>query len=115
MSARVQLLDGFQEFWTAYPRKVGKLDAIKAYAKARTVATAAELLAGVEAYIKHKPAYADWCHPSSWLNKGRWMDEYEDPGRPSIYWWEECQALHGGTCVKRWDHETRKQNEAATR
>ena len=67
----------FDQFWKSYPRRVGRLDAIKAYAKARTVASAAEILAGVELYKAHKPEYADWCHPSTWLNKGRWMDEYE--------------------------------------
>ena len=66
---------GFAVFWAIYPRKVGKLAAEKAYAKARQVASAEELLAGIERYIKNKPAYADWCHPRTWLVQGRWMDE----------------------------------------
>ncbi len=69
----------FDEFWAACPRKVGKLAALKAYAKARKgYASQEELLAGLERYKKHKPAYADWCHPSTWLSQGRWMDEYEN-------------------------------------
>ncbi len=72
-------MSDFDIFYAAYPRRVGKLDAIKAYAKARTVATADEILAGVENYKRHKPEYADWCHPATWLNKGRWMDEYDEP------------------------------------
>lgn len=71
-------MSDFNTFWAAYPRRVGKFDAIKAYAKARTVATASEILAGVETYKQHKPEYCDYAHPSSWLNKGRWMDEYDD-------------------------------------
>lgn len=69
----------FDSFWAAYPRRIGKLDAMKAYGKARTVATADEILAGVELYKRNKPEYADWCHPSTFLNKGRWMDEYDEP------------------------------------
>lgn len=30
---------------------------------------------GVRRYLTSKPAYADWAHPETWLNKGRWMDE----------------------------------------
>lgn len=69
----------FEDFWRAYPRKVGKFAARKAYEKARRSgqATQAELLAGVQRYITHKPAYADWCHASTWLNGGRWMDDYD--------------------------------------
>lgn len=69
----------FEGWWQAFPRKVGKLAARKAYAKARGQATSGELLGGVERYVRHKPAYADFCHPASWLNAGRWMDEYDAP------------------------------------
>ena len=72
-------MSDFDTFYAAYPRRVGKLDAIRAYAKARTVATADEILAGVALYQANKPEYADWCHPATWLNKGRWMDEYDEP------------------------------------
>ena len=83
----------FDTFYAAYPRRVGKLDAIRAYAKARTVATADEILAGVESYKRNKPEYADWCHPATWLNKGRWMDEYDEPARVTF---EKCD--HVPTC-----------------
>jgi hypothetical protein len=69
----------FDQFWAAYPRRVGKLAAQKAYMKARKIATQEELLKGVAAYIRHKPAYADFCHPTTFLSQGRWMDELEDP------------------------------------
>ena len=91
----------FNVFWAAFPRRTGKLDAVKAYARARTLASAAEILAGVENYKRHKPDYADWCHPSTFLNKGRWMDEYDEPVvAPSLLdeWFVECQRLHGGSC-----------------
>jgi hypothetical protein len=84
----------FDTFWAAYPRRVGKFDAVKAYANARTVATAAEILAGVETYKQHKPEYCDYAHPSSWLNKGRWMDEYDEPEAKPAF--EPC--AHTPTC-----------------
>jgi hypothetical protein len=75
-------MSDFEDFWLAYPRKVGKLDAMKAYGRARTLATQDELLAGVQQYLLHKPEYADWCHPATWLNKGRWMDDYTPVQQP---------------------------------
>jgi hypothetical protein len=69
----------FEVAWHLYPRKVAKKDALKAYTKARAEAKSGEILAGIERYLRHKPSYADWAHMSSWLNKGRWGDEYEAP------------------------------------
>lgn len=67
----------FAEFWRAFPRRVGKLAAQKAYVKARrSGVTQATLLEGIAHYIKGKPQYADYCHPTTWLNQGRWDDEY---------------------------------------
>ena len=63
-----------------YPRRVGKLAAMKAYQKALTVATAAEILAGVEEYLKHLPEDVQFiAHAATWLNQGRWMDDYTPP------------------------------------
>jgi hypothetical protein len=31
-------------------------------------------LDGIAQYMKTKPAYADWCHPRTWLSQGRWLD-----------------------------------------
>ena len=67
----------FDVFWQKYPRKVGKLAAIKEFSKARRSATLEAILEGVETYKRSKPEYADWCHPKTWLSQGRWMDEPE--------------------------------------
>jgi len=116
----------FDTFYAAYPRRVGKLDAIRAYAKARTVATADEILAGVALYKANKPEYADWCHPATWLNKGRWMDEYDAPAPVPVEadWFAECQQLHDGSCGGKLRHHNRigmdaymakhRRNEAAS-
>lgn len=100
----------FDRFWAIYPHRKAKLDAQKAYQQARKLASPEEILAGVERYLRSKPDWQAWAFPASWLRAGRWMDEHEVPavGRPYVDWWAECQELHGGTCQKRWDHETKK-------
>ena len=105
-------MSDFDVFWAAYPRRTAKFAAQKAYARARTVASAAEILAGVEAYKRRKPEYADWCHPATFLNQGRWMDEDDAPSLPlapsvSDDWFHECQTLHGGSCGGSLKHRTR--------
>lgn len=68
-------MSDFPTWWARYPHKVGKFAAIKAYTKALKQATPDQLQAGLERYITDKPEYAAWCHPATWLNQGRWMDE----------------------------------------
>jgi hypothetical protein len=72
-------MNGFEAFWILFPRRIGRLAAMKAYERALKLASADVILEGVERYKANKPEYADWCHPSTWLNQGRWMDEYETP------------------------------------
>jgi hypothetical protein len=74
----------FDAFWAVYPRKVGKKEAQRAWAKAiKDGATADELLAGVRRYAAERagqdPTYTK--HPATWLNKGCWDDE---PQRPQL-------------------------------
>lgn len=104
------LAEEFALFWQKFPRRTAKLDAMKAYERARRTATAAEIIDGIARYMDNKPEYADWCHPATFLNKGRWMDEYDPPviQTTASDWWEDCKVLHGGTCDKRWNHETKK-------
>jgi len=92
----------FNTFWTAFPRRIGKLAAAKAYRRARTQASAVEILDGIARYIAHKPSYADFCHPATWLNQGRWMDDYGPAPAPkpsqSEDWFQECKSLHNLEC-----------------
>lgn len=78
--------DEFRAFWASYPRKTGKLAAQKAYHKARTLASAQAILDGVERYKQTKPAYADWCMPTTFLNQGRWLDEPDTPQPARVEW-----------------------------
>ena len=65
----------FDEFWSAYPRKVGKQAAMKAYAKAIRLASTDEITAGALRYA-NDPNRVDafTAHPTTWLNAGRWAD-----------------------------------------
>lgn len=72
----------FDEFWSVYPRRAGKLDARKAWAKAVKLAGPDVILAGACRYAadpNREAAYT--AHPSTWLNQGRWDDD-PLPARP---------------------------------
>lgn len=70
-------LDGFDAFWAACPRKIGKGGAQRSYAKALTQASAADLLAAMQCHAERvrgkDPKYIP--HPATWLNQQRWLDE----------------------------------------
>jgi len=70
--------ESFEQFWAAYPRKVAKEAARRAFAKAiEAGASHAALMAGVERYRAERagqdPKYTK--HPATWLNAGCWQDE----------------------------------------
>ena len=72
--------DGFVRFWGAYPRKVGKIAALKAWKRLKTPAT---ILPKILEAIERQRASPQWTkdggqfipHPATWLNQGRWEDE----------------------------------------
>lgn len=78
-------LSGFDEFWEAYPRKVGKGDAEKAWVKLNLAARVAEILST----IRTAKASFDWTkeagqfipHPATWLHRKGWDDQFA-PAKP---------------------------------
>jgi hypothetical protein len=78
-SLTIPLSPSFHQFWSAYPRKVGKGAAQKAYAKAIKKAEPDLILARLEAWKGSKgfpePDYVP--HASTWLNGERWLDQLE--------------------------------------
>lgn len=68
----------FGIFWARYPAKVGKAAAERKFETVRKSGRVAwgDLMAGLDAYIANKPPDRDWCHPTTWLNQGRWDDQY---------------------------------------
>jgi hypothetical protein len=99
----------FEEFWLAYPRKVGKGAARKAFAKALGKIAAEDPRATVMAALNTaKRAWADTDaqfipHAATWLNQDRWEDEplasatVDAPGRTFRQadpgWMESQKAL----------------------
>lgn len=81
----------FDEFWSQYPRKVSKKDAVKAYAKARREATAEQILQalGPVQAMHRDPSRRQFIpYPASWLNDGRWLDEEQPaPTTPARPFW----------------------------
>lgn len=79
--------DGFGVFWDAYPRKVAKAAAEKAYTRALADgADPALILAGAEFYALERklqdPKYTK--HPATWLNARCWEDEPDPEYRPPV-------------------------------
>jgi hypothetical protein len=96
----------FSSFYGAYPRHVGPKDAERAYRKARRQGISADvLLAGAKAAARHHAAAKTEQrfipHPATWINGGRWRDEYppldgqQINGRAARYEVEHDPAYRG--------------------
>lgn len=81
--ARAPEPDPFDEFWEGYPNKTGKPKARSAYTAALKRASAAEILAGRDRYVRSKPPDRQWLNPATFLNQDRWADEPAIVDRPS--------------------------------
>jgi hypothetical protein len=81
----VRVPDLFDEFWSAYPRKVGKADARKAWPRAVKHLDAERLVKAARWWSEQWEAagvekrYV--LHPTTWLNGQRWNDEPPAPRR----------------------------------
>jgi hypothetical protein len=76
---------GFDEFWDAYPRRIGKAEALRKYqAAVHSGVTAAALLEAARRYALSArgtdPKFI--AHPATWLHQGRWDDDLSPPKRP---------------------------------
>jgi hypothetical protein len=79
--------DGFDQFWSAYPRHTGKAEAKKAFDKLKPDA---ELLNKMLEAGERQKASSQWQrddgqyipYPATWLNKKRWEDEVEQTTAP---------------------------------
>lgn len=74
----------FDLFWTAYPKKVGKAAAKKAFAKVKvninTLISAVEQQKQSDQWRKDNGQYIP--NPTTWLNQGRWDDELSGIDKP---------------------------------
>ena len=69
--------DDFDAFWAVYPRKVGKGDAKKAFAKVKAPVSvlidAVNMQKQSQQWLRNDGQYIP--NPATWLNQGRWEDE----------------------------------------
>jgi len=81
--------DGFAEFWKAYPRKVGKGAALKAWMKIKSKSEALRLILDALAWQRTSEQWSKdggqfIPHPSTWLNEQRWFDEKPGAGSSPV-------------------------------
>lgn len=71
--------DVFEVFWKAYPKKVGKKEACKAWEKAKDKPALVDMIQAIDNAKKSEQWTKDngqfIPNPSTWLNQGRWADE----------------------------------------
>lgn len=72
-----QVEDSFSEFWKFYPRKVEKIDALKAFGKALNSVDASVIIAGAKRLAEdpNLPPKQFIPYPARWLNAGGWDSE----------------------------------------
>lgn len=82
----------FEAFWRLYPRKVGRGQAVKAWAGAVKKAPPDVILASLQAQLPsiamQRRTDGDYRpHPATWLNGERWADQPPEASpQPSGYW-----------------------------
>lgn len=79
-------IERFKEFWAAYPKKIGKDAALKAFMKRKPSAdlvskmiTAIEWQKQTDQWTRESGRYIP--NPATWINQGRWEDE---PPAPTV-------------------------------
>ena len=71
--------DGFDEFWSKYPKKAARQAALKAWSRIAASVPTADIMAGLdrarrsEQWLKDGGQFVP--HASTWLNGGRWTDD----------------------------------------
>lgn len=92
----------FAGFWNAYPRKVAKQAALRAYRAARKVASLEAIAAGLRAQLPDLRTRDSHLipHAATWLNQHRWEDDpraaAQPRGGPRNYDLERMQARAAG-------------------
>ena len=105
-------MTAFESFWARYPRKVGKLDAERAFALALKRASEEEIMAGLEQYrVSETVRNGFICHPATFLRQGRWMDE---PDTAVSVGGLSLECAHEPRCASRWSCGKRQQQERAS-
>lgn len=91
--------EAFNQFWRSYPRRVGKGDARKAFAKAIKMTDMPTILEAIDRYKSQKPDWMHFKHPATWLRQECWEDEWETPqsdryAQEAAAWIANAQQTH---------------------
>lgn len=87
---------GFDEFWNAYPRKIGRGAALSAWNKKKPdlqkVLDAIAWQSKSDGWTKDNGKFIP--HPTTWLNQDRWLDENPNDKPFDLHQWSlEVQGL----------------------
>jgi hypothetical protein len=69
-------MNGFEDFWRQFPRKVGKLAAKREWDRLKPDAETRQQMEATLSWQVEQwddPKYTP--HPTTWLHQGRWLDE----------------------------------------
>jgi hypothetical protein len=76
---------GFRDFWTAYPHKQKRGEAVKSFTRALKRDGAAVIAAGLTRWVAYWQSEATEQrfipHPTTWLNQARYLDQPPAPAR----------------------------------
>lgn len=107
---QAELEEAFEEFWNAYPRKVEKIAARKAFIKQAETVTPGVITAGARrmANDPNLPPKQYIPYPASWLNAGGWDSEpYPERERTK----EELEAIRAKEIERRREIDLREAAE----
>ncbi|MFA5391762.1 MAG: hypothetical protein WC331_10120 [Candidatus Omnitrophota bacterium] len=96
LNPHIQCSAGFDRFWEAYPKKIGKGAARKAWVKIRSPGSLIQVMLDAiekqkrcEQWVKENGKYIP--NPATWLNRTQWEDEVsdghkkDDPGHVNFF------------------------------
>lgn len=76
----------FDDFWAAYPKRMGRMEAKVAWEVATFEASPDEIIDGAKRYAtyckQHEMEHKFISMPAKWLSSQRWTDEYPGPPKP---------------------------------
>lgn len=89
-------LAGFDEFWTAYPRKQQKISAARMYKRVLKMTNATQIIRAAKLYAQERAGkeHVYTKLPATWLNSGAW-DDYPEEAEPKPiegFYAEFCSA-----------------------
>ena len=80
--------DWFEQFWSIYPKKVGKIYARQCLWKYSRSVEWSVIIEATKAYARFVQG-KEWQfipNPSTWINQGRWEDVLPAPAQEDIAW-----------------------------